>query len=540
MSIRGRVERVIEAGEKQRRNPLVALTLELDETPEWAERLDSTRVVRLIGEESATARSLLARWRKRPEQSPEGVIVLPAKRAASAFIVQAAVGPAREVACLGARGDRKTTSGVQAALLHAAFHEAAGHPLPTTWLVVTGTLSEHKVKLIRSLQASHWAGIWSFRDEWRLAVATIGGREIVHLMLMGLEDQNAGNRVRTEAHALWFEEPASAMVMETASGLTEDAWGLALTSLRLPSHHRPAILTENYPDEDHWTWTRFVVKKHPGTAVVRIPAGESASEEDRALWRQALEGRPDLMRRLLDGQPGVIAEGPQVAVGFRTDLHVGTGRLEPIEGVPLVLGHDAGLTPVTVIGQEVRGELRTLAALASERAGTRQHVEALVLPWLAVYAQWVLRAPSTMLLHFYDPSMDVADQSNLEQSPLRVLREVLGGTTYPGAVSWPGRRDPILTLLNRLNPLTGRPVLQLDPEGCRLLISALSGRWHYPMLQGRVSRELPAKTHPWSDLGDAFAYMVGGITPQPVVETKPIEVITEFDPRETFAPWGMR
>ena len=48
------------------------------------------------------------------------------------------------------------------------------------------------------------------------------------------------------------------------------------------------------------------------------------------------------------------------------------------------------------------------------------------------------------------------------------------------------------------------------------------------------------KNHPWSDLGDAFAYMVGGITPQPVVETKPLTVITDFDPRDTFAPRGMR
>ncbi len=64
--------------------------------------------------------------------------------------------------------------------------------------------------------------------------------------------------------------------------------------------------------------------------------------------------------------------------------------------------------------------------------------------------------------------------------------------------------------------------------------------WHYPTVHGQVSRELPMKNHPWSDLGDAFAYMVGGITPQPVVETKPLTVITDFDPRDTFAPWGMR
>ncbi len=139
-----------------------------------------------------------------------------------------------------------------------------------------------------------------------------------------------------------------------------------------------------------------------------------------------------------------------------------------------------------------------------------------------------------MLLHYTDPAMNTPEQSNLEQSPVRVLREAVGGVTYPGAVSWPGRRDPMLTLFNRLNPVTGRTVLRLDPEGCRLLIQALNGRWHYPMLQGKVSRELPAKTHPWSDLGDSFAYFVGGVAPGPVMEVKPIRVESDFDVRVPF------
>ena len=108
---------------------------------------------------------------------------------------------------------------------------------------------------------------------------------------------------------------------------------------------------------------------------------------------------------------------------------------------------------------------------------------------------------------------DTPDQSNLESFPLRVLREVLGGATYPGAVSWPGRRDLLLALLTHLHPRTGRPVLQLCSEGCRLLISALSARWHYPMVNGRVSRELPVKDHPWSDLGDALCYAIAGMAP---------------------------
>jgi hypothetical protein len=45
------------------------------------------------------------------------------------------------------------------------------------------------------------------------------------------------------------------------------------------------------------------------------------------------------------------------------------------------------------------------------------------------------------------------------------------------------------------------------------LIRALPGRWHFPTMHGVVSRDLPIKNHPWSDIGDGFAYLVGGLAP---------------------------
>jgi hypothetical protein len=247
---------------------------------------------------------------------------------------------------------------------------------------------------------------------------------------------------------------------------------------------------------------------------VRIPPGERASVEDRAKWAEALEGRPDLMRRLLDGQPGVIAEGPQVAVGYSSERHVSATRLRPIESAPILIGIDGGLTPTGVIAQYLGGGagLNILAALACERGGTRQLCEDYIRPWLASHASWALHRTRVVLCHV-DPSLDVPDQSNLEANPVRVIREILGATVHLGPVAWPARRDPLLALLGKTNPLTGRPALQLDPEDALLLDRALSGRWHYPMVRGQVSREAPVKNHPWSDLADAACYLVAGVAP---------------------------
>ena len=84
-------------------------------------------------------------------------------------------------------------------------------------------------------------------------------------------------------------------------------------------------------------------------------------------------------------------------------------------GVQLVLGHDGGHTPVTIIGARDQDSVETYAALASAHAGTRQHVTNLVLPWLREFAPWTLRAPSMMFRHYYDPSMATGEQVDIDQ-----------------------------------------------------------------------------------------------------------------------------
>ena len=107
----------------------------------------------------------------------------------------------------------------------------------------------------------------------------------------------------------------------------------------------------------------------------------------------------------------------------------------------------------------------------------------------------------------YDPSGKTASQADIDESPIRIIRELLGGHALPGVVPWDLRRNVLLSMLNRM--IRGMAALQINPK-CVDLLKALEGRWYYPQDKlGRVSKDLPKKpNHPWEDYGDATIEML--------------------------------
>jgi hypothetical protein len=484
------------------------------------------------------------RPRGRPKKlTPERVLNLTFKPTVYALVRAVADGAAREIACFGPRGDGKTVGVLGAMLAHAERHQRASFPLPVPWIGVTDTFAAHKLKTKRTLLDPLWRGTWQLSDGDHVATALVNGQPVVRLDLFGIEDQGAMDRVRMETVGVWFEEPAPAALMVQSSGISDMAWNIALTSQRVASHCHPAIMSLNYPDEDHWTWKRFlpVIRSsasapttgtHPEDASRRwfqIPPGERASPAQRAEWAHALRERPDLLRRLIEGLPGTVLMGPQVAEGFREDLHVARERLRPIEGEPLFLGQDFGHTPATIIGQPWRGFLRILAALPCEHGGVRQHAETSVLPWLARHAPWTLQAARALLRGCYDPAGQTGEESDIEKNPVDTLERLVGGLWWPGPIAWEARKHCLLSALNR-HAEPGRLALQIDPVEGAPLIKALSGRWHYPMDRlGAVRRDLPKKpNHPWEDLGDALIYLLWGMMGEEQPPPGPLVVESSF------------
>lgn len=487
--------------------------------------------------------------------------------------VQAIIGGlAPEIAIFGTRGDGKTIGVCGSMIFHAGRHDQAKFELPTTWMGVADTFASHKLKTVASLEHPLWKGAWKKYDSGRLMVATINGREHVHLHLFGIEDQGAMDRVRMEVHGVWFEEPAPAAVLIQSTGVDETAWSIALTSRRkgmsrdpktgvdIPgSVCYPAVMTLNYPDEDHWTWTRFKPTAIPLPEVpsepearrdwyakyfhacqgyhpddrarlwFRVPPGERASSAQRAEWAHALRDRPDVLKRLIAGTPGTIAQGPQVAEGFREDLHVSPDRLRPIQGEPLLFGLDFGHTPTVTIGQPWRGSRRILAALTIERGGVKQLCENEIIPWLELHAPWA-RTNKHLIVGTFDPAGNTDEQTDIEKDPIGVVEELLGGIWSPGLVDWESRKHVLISMINHhVSP--GKCSLQIDPVDGMGLIRALSGRWHYPQDRlGKIRKETPKKpNHPWEDYGDSFIYWGCGLTAQPNRGPQVPKVETQFD-----------
>jgi hypothetical protein len=456
-----------------------------------------------------------------------------------------------EILCVGTRGDGKTIGVLSAMFLHAVEHYAKGYPLPVSWMGVTDTFTSHKLKTVRSLENPLFKGGWRLTDNDHVASYYHQGAKFVHLDLFGIEDQGAMDRLRMETNCMWFEEPAPSAVMVQSSGISLEAWMLGRTSQRLPTHFHAAVATENYPDEDHWTWERWkpssnIIFAHPeklrqllasvgmlppeqeflkypngvpapmcigvndGRQYYRVPAGERASEEDRLQWARDLKERPDLLRRLILGQPGVVMLGDQVAQGF-TKEEFTTKEIKPfLPGQPLILGFDFGHTPTVVIAQPQYGKLRVKAGLFIIGGGMRQLMEELLRPYLARFAPWALRNPLDYLYAGFDPAQGTEEkpkgtEADIESSALQAIKYDLDGINLePGPILWEHRKDALVKVFQRRDLIIEENQFTIE------LIRALDGRWYYPKSHtGELRSDKPYKRNaPYHDLGDAFVYML--------------------------------
>lgn len=175
---------------------------------------------------------------------------------------------------------------------------------------------------------------------------------------------------------------------------------------RYPSQHfcnepywSGIIADTNPPDVDHWIYKDFEIKSLESYRLFKQPPGLLKDKDGK--WQRNADAdnannlSPDYYTKLAEGQTedfvkvfclgdyGSVGFGKKVYPEYNDDVH-SVDDIKAIQGEPIHLGWDFGLTPACIVVQfSTRGQIRVLKEYVSEDMGIKSFAEGIVLPALA-------------------------------------------------------------------------------------------------------------------------------------------------------------
>lgn len=297
---------------------------------------------------------------------------------------------------------------------------------------------------------------------------------------------------------------------------------------RVNRYPSKAFCTENYwsgiiadtnpPPTTHWLYDDFELHPAEGHKLIKQPPG--LLKDDDGQWARnpgadnADHLPDDYYLRLAHGQTeefvkvyclgewGTISYGKRVYPEFNSDIHA-VNDIEAIQGEPIHLGWDGGLTPACVVVQmSPRGQLRVLKEYIGEDIGIRSFAESVVLPSIKRDFPY-----NHIGMSIFDPA-GVARDSILEEMSCIGELNSLGIKTEAARTN---KIDPRLSsvrfFLNKM--IDGRPSFVLSKKGCRKLFEAFAKDYIYKKLvvvgEDRYKPE-PEKNSS-SHISDALQYI---------------------------------
>lgn len=263
------------------------------------------------------------------------------------------------------------------------------------------------------------------------------------------------------------------------------------------------ILDTNPPDDDHWWYDLAEVHRPPTFEFFSQPAGDSEEAENldwllqtpetmklpvghpvrRAAGRKYYErlkaGKTrEWIKVYVRGQYGSVFDGKPVYAEWNDDLHV--KDINPLQGVPLKIGLDFGLTPAAVVTQkDARGRLLVLDELCGEDMGIKQFLEDLLIPHLMdVYpTHWAKK--EELIVCIGDPAgaqkAQTDERSCFDEVKAKKLRIRAAKTN-----AYLPRRSAVAWFLSKLTG--GQPAFLLD-SCCTALRKGFNGGYKYRRIQ---------------------------------------------------------
>jgi hypothetical protein len=388
--------------------------------------------------------------------------------------------------------------GKSAALCWACFYHTQQNPgarwamVRDTWENLRDTTQLEFFEWFPKGVCGEYVGI---NKTWQWSIGEMRGS----VQWMGMDDEKDAAKLQSRALAAFgMDEPAPAA---HSGGIAEYIFTTAMSRLRQRGiNWYTAKLAVNNPDEAHWTYRRFADprKKNAGYRCWQTGEPENLQnlpEDYYTDLRDTYKDRPDLLDRFVDGKFGFQRIGRSVTPAWNDSVHL-VPHLQPAPGELLHLLWDFGLNPTCIVTDLHQGHWRILEALVGHEVGAIEHIEQSVKPLLTS------RYEGFEWDHTHDPA-NPRDQSSSEWTPVRVIREELGGPCYPGAIDFQSGADALNATLAQLRD--GRGLVEVDKSRAQAVWWALRGGWHYPVQHSGVTSSHPKKdehSHP----GDAMRY----------------------------------
>ena len=263
----------------------------------------------------------------------------------------------------------------------------------------------------------------------------------------------------------------------------------------------------NAPQLGSWMYDEIFLKTPDDVELFRQPSGFDPRAENMAnlppgYYEEMAAGMPEgMIDRMIRNKPGFSMAGKPVHREFNDALHVADRPLEPIPGLPLYIGFDAGLDPAAAVGQKLgngrwhiideivsehgTGALRfarNVNELLRERYGDWQMQPLNPATWPAGWNNAAARTRGK-IRGWADPSAAYgADkQDEADQTWIDLVSYHTGIRIEPCATNDTTTRREGLRRVLTLMP-DGKPAFVLSPR-CEKLRAGLNGGFRYRKMQ---------------------------------------------------------
>lgn len=241
----------------------------------------------------------------------------------------------------------------------------------------------------------------------------------------------------------------------------------------------------------------------------RQPSGLSPEAENiqnlrPGYYQYASVGKTeDYVKVYVRGEYGFVVEGKPVYPMYRDNTHTAKLKIQPLPGVPILVGVDGGLTPAAVFAQRtLSGRWLILSEVVTEDCGVTRFGELLL-------AHKALNYPEHEIGGAWGDPAGTA-RGDDEEAWFTILNNVTGWSFKPAPTNDIDLRlEAVILPLNRL--IDGLPAVQVSPDCATYRKGFISG-YHYKLVKssnGASVHETPAKNK-YSHVHDAGQYLFLG------------------------------